>query len=205
MNPHQPIMNYLAHFYLSFDQEPLIVGNLLGDFARGRLDHPRNAHYHTDIKKGILLHRQIDYFTDSHPIGQVCRQTLPANFGKYKGVVMDMYFDYFLAKYFAEYHSQPLKEFTAHIYGVLKKYQSILPPDASALVDAMIKYDWLYHYQFLEGMNRSFNGMSKRFSFLIGIEQAGEELRLNESMYEGYFRTFFPDLVSACKDFLSED
>ncbi|MEZ4903667.1 MAG: acyl carrier protein phosphodiesterase [Spirosomataceae bacterium] len=197
-------MNYLAHFYLSFDQEPLIVGNLLGDFARGRLDHPRHSHYHTGIKKGILLHRYIDSFTDTHPVGQRCRQALPTHFGKFRGVVMDMYFDYFLAKYFKEYHPQPLKEFTSHIYEVLHKYQAILPPDAQRLVASMIKYDWLYHYQFLEGMNRSFQGMSKRFPFLNGIEQAGEELRQNEAVYAAYFHAFFPDLLHACHDFLGE-
>jgi acyl carrier protein phosphodiesterase len=196
-------MNYLAHFYLSFDQESLIVGNLLGDFARGRLDHPRNANYNEAIKQGILLHRQIDSFTDAHPVGQACRQQLPDAFGKYKGVVMDMYFDYFLAKYFSEYHPLPLKYFSEHIYAVLAKYRPTLPAEALPLVDSMSKYNWLYHYQFIEGMNRSFSGMSHRFPFLKGIEKAGDELLTNEAIYEGFFRAFFPDLVSCCKDFLS--
>lgn len=195
-------MNYLAHFYLSFDQEPLIVGNLLGDFARGRLDHPRNARYNDAIKEGILLHRQIDSFTDTHPVGQECRQALPASFGKYRGIVMDMYFDYFLAKHFSDYHAQPLREFTEHIYEVLLKNRAVLPEESLSLVDSMRKYDWLYNYQFREGMSRSFNGMSQRFWFLKGIEKASEELFLHEPVYEAYFRAFFPDLISCCTDFL---
>ncbi len=91
-------MNYLAHFYLSFGQEPLIVGNLLGDFVRGRLDHERNAIYNDGIKKGIDLHRKIDSFTDTHPIVKACHEAMPATFGHIKAVVSDMYFDYFLAK-----------------------------------------------------------------------------------------------------------
>lgn len=195
-------MNYLAHFYLSFGQKPLIVGNLLGDFVRGRLDHPRNAHYTTPVKQGILLHRHIDSFTDTHPVGLACRQALPPIFGKYRGVVMDMYFDYFLAKHFQDYHAQPLPDFVAEVYQTLETNRSILPADAGSLVDSMIKYDWLYHYQFVEGMNRSFRGMSHRFAFLKGIENAGEELSQRESLYESYFRSFFPDLVSSCEDFL---
>ncbi|MFN8347160.1 MAG: ACP phosphodiesterase [Spirosomataceae bacterium] len=198
-------MNYLAHFYLSFEQEALIVGNLLGDFARGRLDHPRNARYNEAIKQGILLHRQIDSFTDTHPAGLACRQALPTRFGKYRGVVMDMYFDYFLAKHFADFHTQPLKEFTEHIYTVLAKYRPVLPAEALPLVDSMTRYDWLYHYQFPEGMHRSFNGMSQRFPFLKGIETAGDELFRNEVVYEGYFRAFFPNLISCCEDFLSSE
>ncbi|RDB07569.1 acyl carrier protein phosphodiesterase [Runella aurantiaca] len=198
-------MNYLAHFYLSFEQEPLIIGNLLGDFARGRLDHPRNDRYNSSIKQGILLHRQIDSFTDSHPSGQACRQELPNYFGKYKGVITDMYFDYFLAKHFADYHHLSLKQFTMYVYEVLEKHRSVLPQEALGLVDSMIKYDWLNNYQFLEGMNRSFGGMSRRYPFLAGIERAGAELFENEALYEPYFRAFFPDLISSCKDFLSYD
>lgn len=195
-------MNYLAHFYLSFGQKPLIVGNLLGDFVRGRLDHPRNAHYTTPIKQGILLHRHIDSFTDAHPVGLACRQALPHNFGKYRGVVMDMYFDYFLAKHFNDYHAQSLPDFVAEVYQTLEANRAILSADALLLVDSMIKYDWLYHYQFIEGMNRSFQGMSQRFAFLKGIEHAGAELAEREPLYESYFRSFFPDLVSSCEDFL---
>lgn len=198
-------MNYLAHFYLSFEQEPLVLGNLLGDFARGRLDHLRNDRYNSAIKQGILLHRQIDSFTDTHPVGQACRQALPAHFGKYKGVVMDMYFDYFLAKHFHEYHSLSLRHFTIWVYGILENHREMLPENALGLVDSMIKYDWLYNYQFNEGMNRSFVGMSRRYPFLAGIEQAGPELLTNEKLYESYFRSFFPDLISSCKDFLSFD
>lgn len=195
-------MNYLAHFYLSFGQKPLVVGNLLGDFVRGRLDHPRNAHYTTPIRQGILLHRHIDSFTDAHPVGLTCRQALPSSFGKYRGVVMDMYFDYFLAKHFNDYHAQPLSDFVAEVYQTLEANRAILPADALLLVDSMIKYDWLYHYQFIEGMNRSFQGMSRRFAFLKGIEHAGAELAEKESQYESYFRSFFPDLVSSCEEFL---
>jgi len=197
-------VNYLAHFYLSFDQEPLIVGNLLGDFVRGRLDHPRNAHYNSAIKQGVLLHRQIDLFTDTHPVGKHCRQELPEAFGKYKGVVMDMYFDYFLAKNFAEFHPESLAVFTKKVYVILDKNRTILPKEAISMVDSMIKYDWLYHYQFQEGMSRSFAGMSRRFAFLKGIERADEELFTHEQRYENYFRTFFPDLVNSCKAFLNE-
>ncbi|MCU0339870.1 MAG: ACP phosphodiesterase [Spirosomaceae bacterium] len=197
-------MNYLAHFYLSFEQEPLIVGNLLGDFVRGRLDHPRNAHYTTPVKQGILLHRHIDSFTDTHPVGEACRRSLPAQFGKYKGVVMDMYFDYFLAKHFEEFHAQPLRDFAQNIYVILRKNYATLPSESHRLVDSMREYDWLYHYQFIEGMRRSFVGMSRRFAFLKGIDQAADELAANEALYGAYFRSFFPDLVGSCQAFLEE-
>ncbi|MFN4144652.1 MAG: ACP phosphodiesterase [Runella sp.] len=197
-------MNYLAHFYLSFDQEPLIVGNLLGDFARGRLDHPRHVGYSQAIKQGILLHRQIDFFTDTHPVGEACRRALPDRFGKYKNVVMDMYFDYFLAKRFEQFHSIPLQDFAAGIYAILEKHRSVFPADALPLIDSMTRYDWLYHYQFREGMARSFAGMARRFDFLKGIEQADEELFMHEARYEAFFDAFFPDLIVACQAFLGE-
>ncbi len=195
-------MNYLAHFYLSFEQEPLIVGNLLGDFVRGHLTHPRNDMYPESIKKGIRLHRHIDSFTDTHPIIDTCRSLLPAKFGHYKGVVMDMYFDYFLAKNFTNYHTKPLKQFSQEIYTLLKQNEQYLPEEARLMVGSMIKYDWLTHYQYQEGMRRSFVGMSKRFEVLKGIDEAADELTKNEDLYAPLFLDFFPKLVGTCKDFL---
>jgi acyl carrier protein phosphodiesterase len=192
-------MNYLAHFYLSFGQEPLVVGNLLGDFVRGRLDHERNAIYSDDIKKGIDLHRKIDYFTDTHPIVKACHEAMPTAFGHIKGVVSDMYFDYFLAKYFSEYHSQPLNEFAANVYQILEKNRAIIPTDAMNMVDAMAKYDWLTNYQYPEGMRRSFAGMAHRYKVLKGIDQADEELFKNEAMYDDFFRRFFLELRDYCQ------
>ncbi len=192
-------MNYLAHFYLSFGHEPLLVGNLLGDFVRGRLDHERNTIYPADIKQGIDLHRKIDSFTDTHPTVRACHEAMPLTFGHTKSVVSDMYFDYFLAKYFSEYHHQPLKEFTANVYEVLNKNSTIMPAKATITLESMIKYDWLTNYQYPEGMRQSFVGMSKKYKILKGIELAGEELFRNEALYEGFFYSFFAELTTYCK------
>ena len=195
-------MNYLAHFYLSFDQEPIVVGNLLGDFVRGRLDHPRNAHYADDIKTGIKLHRHIDSFTDEHAVVRACRKQLSPQFGHYSGVVIDMYFDYFLAHHFVEFSPVPLRFFAANAYAILEKNRATLPPEALELVDSMIKYDWLTNYQYAEGMRRSFGGMARRFAFLKGIENADEALFENEEIYYGFFQQFFPDLLLSCRKFV---
>ena len=192
-------MNYLAHFYLSFHQEPLIIGNLLGDFARGRLEHPRNAVYSDAIKTGIKLHRHIDSFTDEHAVVRACRSRLRAQFGHYSGVVIDMYFDYFLARHFSEFSPVALPHFATNIYAVLEKNRAVLPAEALPLVDSMQQYDWLTNYQYAEGMRRSFGGMSRRFAFLKGIENADEELFANEAIYEDFFRQFFPELVETCR------
>jgi acyl carrier protein phosphodiesterase len=195
-------MNYLAHFYLSFDQEALIVGNLLGDFVRGRLDHPRNAHLHEGIKIGVLLHRHIDSFTDTHPITSQCRKLLPAQYSKISGVMLDMYFDYFLAKNFAQYHSKPLPHFASDVYNVLSLHRALLPMEAQLMLDSMIKYDWLRHYASHEGMAQAFAGMGRKYNFLKGIENADEELKANEALFEANFNLFFSDLTQSCKAFL---
>lgn len=198
-------MNYLAHFLLSFEQEPLIVGNLLGDFVRGRLDHARNSIYPEDIKRGIKLHRHIDSFTDSHHVVDTCRSILPDKFGHYKGVIVDMYFDFFLANHFSEYHKTPLAQFSKNIYQVLKQNHAFIPDTAQPMVESMTKYDWLTHYQYMEGMKRSFLGMSKRFKVLKGIDEADEELAKNKYLYEEQFHIFFPELKQSCIDFLEEN
>ncbi|MDD3273470.1 MAG: DUF479 domain-containing protein, partial [Bacteroidales bacterium] len=57
-------MNYLAHIYLSGSNRQLQVGNFIGDFVKGR----KHENYPKGIQKGILLHREIDRFTDCHPL-----------------------------------------------------------------------------------------------------------------------------------------
>ena len=57
-------MNFLAHIYLSGNNDLLKIGNFMAYGIRGNdyLDYPEG------IQKGIILHREIDTFKDSHPI-----------------------------------------------------------------------------------------------------------------------------------------
>ena len=86
-------MNYLAHFHLSNNNESLIIGNYIADDVKGKA----YLNYSSEIQQGILLHRKIDDFTDNHPVVENSKHLIRHNQNKFTPVVMDVFYDYFLA------------------------------------------------------------------------------------------------------------
>src|SRR5688572_23493915 len=100
-------MNFLAHLYLSGDFDELMIGNFMADFVKGK----PSPSIHPQIVKGIELHRQIDTYTDTHPIVKASKVRLQPTYRKYAGVIVDMYYDHFLAIHWQKYSSVSLHEF----------------------------------------------------------------------------------------------
>ena len=115
-------MNFLTHIYLSGDSELVRIGNFMADGIRGNdyLNFPE------EVKKGILLHRQIDTFTDAHPIYRKSKHRLHDKYGHYSGVIMDILYDYFLAKNWKNYSEEPLEDYVADFYQSLESNYDIL-------------------------------------------------------------------------------
>lgn len=174
----------------------------MGDFAKGRLDHPRHAHFSDEIRQGFALHRFIDHFTDTHPVVLDCRNKLNDIFPRYASVIIDMYFDHFLAKNFETYYPLTLNDFVAKTYAILPRYQHLYYDEMHPMVASILRYDWLTNYQYPEGLRRSLGGMAKKFPFLAGIEKASDELFENHDLYHDYFARFYPELQTACTDFI---
>ena len=116
-------MNFLAHIYLSDHNDDLAVGNFIADSVRGK-DY---LNFPAQIQKGILLHRAIDTFTDAHPIFRQSTKRLHSRYSHYSGVIVDIFYDHFLAKNWDIYCEIPLENFVAHFYKVLQSHHDILP------------------------------------------------------------------------------
>jgi acyl carrier protein phosphodiesterase len=181
-------VNFLAHAYLSGGIRDLIIGNFIADSVKGKEYHS----YREGIIKGILLHRKIDTFTDQHPIVFQTKTILRPYFGKYSSVVSDIYFDHFLALYWNEFSSEPLIDFTAYVYGIIKEELPKLPEEVQYFFPYMVKNNWLYNYQTMYGMERVFEGMSRRAKFDSNMEKGVEVLKENYIFFEEKFRQFFP-------------
>jgi acyl carrier protein phosphodiesterase len=181
-------VNFLAHAYLSGGEKDLIIGNFIADSVKGK-DY---SMYREGIVKGILLHRKIDSFTDQHPIVFQTKIILRPYFGKYSSVVSDIYFDHFLALYWNEFSSEPLLGFTEYVYRIIKEELSVLPKDVQYYFPYMVKNNWLYNYQTFYGMERVFEGMSRRAKFDSNMEKGVEVLKENYIFFEEKFRQFFP-------------
>ncbi|WP_026464605.1 ACP phosphodiesterase [Adhaeribacter aquaticus] len=183
-------MNYLAHCFLSGNDEELLVGNFIADSVRGS----QLQLFPERIAAGIILHRQIDAFTDSHPIVQKSKERLRPSYRKYAGVIADIYYDHFLAANFPEYSSVPLLTYAQQVYTTIQKYQFILPERVQYFLPYMVQQNWLFNYANFEGIRKSLTGLSRRTSFVSNMETAADELENNYPFYKEDFNKFFPDL-----------
>jgi acyl carrier protein phosphodiesterase len=189
-------MNFLAHLFLSGPPSAptyngLVVGNFIADSVPGR----QLENYLPAVQVGIRLHRAIDTFTDQHPVVRRSTQRLrAAGYGKYAGVVSDMFLDHFLARNFADYSAEPLADFTQRIYALLLVNQATMPERVQLTLSYMAPHDWLGNYAFLAGISRALSGLSRRAMPGSGMETAVAELERNYAAYEADFREFFPEL-----------
>jgi acyl carrier protein phosphodiesterase len=193
-------MNFLAHAYLSFNQPKVLVGNLLGDFVRGNIEEQ----FERDIVTGIMLHREIDSYTDKHPLVKEAQELLKPKFLKYSPVITDMYFDYFLAKNWHKYSEETLYDFAQSVYILLESEKEILPEKSLLPFKYMKKEDWFVNYGTIRGIQRSFNGLSYRTSFVSKMELAPSFLQENYAIFESYFEKFFEELILFSKNKLEQ-
>lgn len=193
-------MNFLAHAYLSFDNPKVLVGNFIGDFVRGNLEDQ----FEKDIITGVLLHRDIDVFTDHHPFVKEAQEILKPIFYRYSLVVTDMYFDYFLSKNWHKYDDRSLLEYTKQVYCIMDQHFDILPKRFKHPFKYMKKENWLLYYGTMEGIQRSFTGLSYRTTFDSNIEKAPFYLKKHHEVFEDIFERFFDELIIYSKERLEQ-
>ena len=184
-------MNFLAHIYLSGKDENLILGNFIADMVKGR----QIEKYSPEVVKGIRLHRKIDEFTDSHPFVTRSKDRIREKYRHYSGVVVDMYYDHFLASSWDDYCNEPLETFVQNAYNVLLKNYIMLPSRAKFILPIMIGSNWLVNYADLKSLQRHMEGMARRTSFNSGMEEAVTDLRKHYNEFHRDFAEFFPELV----------
>lgn len=192
-------MNYLAHLYLSGSTESLLtVGNFLGDFVKGK----KYLHYPPEIRKGILFHRAVDSYTDAHPVVLQSKKRLFPRYRHYSAVLVDLFYDHLLAANFRHYSPQPLPDFARDIYSLLGSHKQWLPEKAAFMLPYMKRDNWLTNYATLEGIGKACAGISRRTSFVSGLEKGPEDLRRHYDAFEEEFGLFFTDIQGYTKEWL---
>lgn len=184
-------MNFLAHIYLSGNNEMVTIGNFIADGIRGK----KYKNFDTDVQVGILLHREIDTFTDAHPIVRQSTKRLHARYSHYSGVIVDILYDHFLAKNWQRYSETPLKEYTADFYSTLEKHYELLPLRIQKLMPFMIADNWLLNYANIAGIQRVLNGMNRRTENKSNMDKATTDLIKYYTEFENEFTDFFDELI----------
>jgi acyl carrier protein phosphodiesterase len=188
-------MNYLAHAFLAFDEPDLLAGQFLADDVKGRKfeDFPRR------ISQGILLHRFVDHFTDTHEKCLEIRQMIRPELGLLSSVAIDIYFDHILAKSWESYHSRPHREFVAQVYEQLNAYEDLMTPKRLYVFSKMKENDWLGSYHSLDGIRKILEQMSRRVPGGSVLLKSTDLLEKNMNFIQEVFDIFFPQLISAAK------
>jgi acyl carrier protein phosphodiesterase len=194
-------MNHLAHFFLSDNKEDIMIGNFIADF----ISNKELPLYTEGVQKGIMLHRDIDAFTDSHPLVKQGTKRLHPFHHKYAPVIVDIYYDFLLAKNWSTYApSVKMTDFIENIYRILKKRHEELPEKLKKRLPYMIKNNWLMTYTTLEGLNDTFERVERQAAFPGNFGNATHHLEVYMEEFEEEFNNFFPDLMAITKKILEK-
>ncbi len=188
-------LNYLAHLYLSPPGEDAMLGSVLGDFVKGPLTNSDvTTRYSLEATRAIALHRRIDSYTDAHPVVTQSRRRVTPDRRRFAGIMIDIFYDHFLAKYWEEFHPVPLATFADDFYATLSRRHAELPQRLQHVAKSMIERDWLGSYAHLESIDTALNRLSQRLRRGNALVGSADELRQNYAEMESDFRRFLPDV-----------
>ena len=184
-------MNYLAHIYLSGESDEIKVGNFIGDFVKGN----KYLKYPEKVAEGIRLHRNIDSFTDQHSIVREFIQLLKPGYGRYAGIVADVFMDHFLASNWHNYSSYTLRQFSMHAHAVFLSNFGLLPLRVKQFLPFLIQHKRFESYAHRESMFHVLEIMSRRTSLPANSEWAMQILHKEYDQFEFLFRSFFTEMT----------
>lgn len=191
-------MNFLAHLHLARPEPTSRLGNLLGDFVRGRPDD----RYSAPIWRGIMHHRRLDVFTDAHPSWRVSRSRLSTERVRFAGIVVDVFYDHFLSLHWERFASdgETLEGFIGSCHGDLREAGPLGPDDANLVIERMERQGWLASYASLDGIDEAIRRISRRSPRLEPMERAIVDLVGDYEGFESDFLSFYPDAIARSND-----
>lgn len=189
-------MNYLAHAYLSNNQPNLIFGNFIADHIRGN----NYEQYSPDVINGIKLHRKIDHFTDNHPDFKSAKRFFYMGFEKYSGILIDIYFDHFLAKNFHLYSEQSLSEFANSVYSIYDGYKYEMPKSSYNFYNYVLQNDIYNAYASIDGIERVLFHLSHRIKHGIFLNESIKIFKQHEIDLLSNFNQFMQDIKLHLKE-----
>lgn len=184
-------MNFLAHSMFARRQPEIIVGQFCGDFVRGgKLDR-----FPEQVRTGIRLHREIDSFTDQHPVNLEARRLFQSPYRRFAGVLTDVVYDHYLARSWVSYSDRPLRDHVDEVYEALLEHFELLPLNLQRFARMLIDQDVLASYQSFDAVEQALSRISRRSVRFHLLEDAGAVVEALDSELSGYFSQFYPDLI----------
>jgi len=194
-------MNHLAHIFLSGNNDYVKIGNFIGDYIKGK----KYKRYTPEIQIGIIMHRNIDNFTDSNEIPKKIKPLFSGYYGRYAGIIIDVFYDHFLAVNWDNFSDIPLKTFVNRFYSILQKNNQVLPYKVQNFLPRMIEHDRIYSYKYFQGLEKALSVMSKHTSLPDYTSKAMTILSDNYSLINRNFLEFFPEIINFITEHYSVD
>ena len=185
-------MNYLAHSFLSFANEPILFGQFIADDVKGR----KWEQFPKEIQAGILLHRFIDDYTDKHPLVLELKTQLHPTLGKFAGVVLDVLFDHVLSLRWNEHSTTERELWIQSTYEQLALRRNEMTERRQFITGKMIEHDWMNMYRTAEGTATILNQMSKRIPFENPLNNSFAVFLKHEKHIISTFDEFFPQVLA---------
>ncbi len=185
-------MNYLAHLYLADSSDDCQLGTLMGDFIKG----PLSKELPPGVYRGLHQHRQLDRFAQTHPAFRRSKSRLATELGHYKGILIDIFYDHFLARHWEFYSSQPLEDFAQQTYVLLERHFCRLPPGLQRVVPHMIRDNWLVSYRQKSVIGQVLERLSARLRRPNPLAAGLPELEKNYAGLEGDCRKFLREAAA---------
>jgi len=182
-------LNYLVHLLLAGPDPDHQLGGLMGDFVKG----PLPAGYPRGIAQGLHLHRRIDTFSHNNLHTRRSRNRLDPKYGHGRGIIVDIFYDHFLASSWSEYSPEPLEDFAEHVYRLLQARQHLLPDALKPVARRMTEQNWLVSYQHFEVVGRALHRISRRLSRPLPLADSAEDLLRCEDLLRSDFSEFMQE------------
>lgn len=176
-------MNYLVHLYLVGNDQELQLGSMMGDFVKGVVPEQ----FPEKIRQGLQHHRKLDTFAHSSPHCRTSRQRLDGRFGHVRSVMVDIFYDHFLAIHWSDYHTLSLEDFAARFYQTLQTHAQWLPEELARIAPRMSDRNWLVAYRQKEVVERALQHLATRLSRPTPLGEGLAELECHE---EGLYQDF---------------
>jgi acyl carrier protein phosphodiesterase len=180
-------LNYLAHAYLSFNYPDILAGNMISDFVKGK----KKFDYPPGIQAGIMLHRAIDTFTDTHEATKEAKEVFRPHYRLYSGAFVDVIYDHFLATDPAEFTESSLLDFSQQVYNELDKQMEWLPDRFAVMFPYMKQHNWLFNYRYKWGTGKSLGGVVRRSLYLLESETAYQLFEEHYQLLGDCYRHFW--------------
>ncbi len=192
-------MNWLAHLLLSEPDVEARVGSVAADWVKGE----RRLAFSAVVQRGFALHRVVDHFTDTHAVVARSHARIQSPYKRYAGVLVDVFYDHFLARNWPLFCAQPMRAFIDEVYAAIAAHEPLLPEEINRGFATMRHDDWLGCYASVDGIALTLQRVSRRLRPGNLLAEGAAQITAHFDALDADFLEFFPQLQARAHEWIT--